>query len=199
MRRNIDSIGFLLPLFHFVLPLKRTVLSNLVRQSRENLFVLFAELSMMFNSLDGNLSEKKKSIERRTVPPQVENQEQKQHAVPGTPDLPSTQEKEQSSSASTSRATNKRPSREKVKKVEEPAVAAANRPGPPAAERSSVSPKTVASAQTEQRSNVISPPPDMRELVNDITKSLDSPTGELHQPLSPGMNRLTYSRIFCGL
>ena len=38
------------------------------------------------------------------------------------------------------------------------------------------------------RQNVISPPPDMRELVNDITKSLDTPTDELDHPLSPGKN-----------
>ena len=37
-----------------------------------------------------------------------------------------------------------------------------------------------------ERQNVISPPPDMRELVNDITKSLDTPTDDLDHPLSPG-------------
>ena len=42
------------------------------------------------------------------------------------------------------------------------------------------------SSHEEERQNVISPPPDMRELVNDITKSLDTPTDELDHPLSPG-------------
>ena len=41
-------------------------------------------------------------------------------------------------------------------------------------------------AQNERQDHVISPPPDMRELVNDITKSLDTPTDELDHPLSPG-------------
>ena len=42
------------------------------------------------------------------------------------------------------------------------------------------------SAPHGERQNVISPPPDMRELVNDITKSLDTPTDDLDHPLSPG-------------
>ena len=54
----------------------------------------------------------------------------------------------------------------------------------PSAESSRVEEMMTSSSHGE-RQNVISPPPDMRELVNDITKSLDTPT-DLDHPLSPG-------------
>ena len=55
----------------------------------------------------------------------------------------------------------------------------------PSAESSRVDEMMTSSSHGE-RQNVISPPPDMRELVNDITKSLDTPTDDLDHPLSPG-------------
>ena len=55
----------------------------------------------------------------------------------------------------------------------------------PSAESSRVDEMMTSSSHGE-RQNVISPPPDMSELVNDITKSLDTPTDDLDHPLSPG-------------
>ena len=55
----------------------------------------------------------------------------------------------------------------------------------PSAESSRVDEMMTSSSHGE-RQNVISPLPDMRELVNDITKSLDTPTDDLDHPLSPG-------------